>query len=148
MSAFALSSVPGRGFRAFAPPADADDAPPNAGAAVLAEVRALETLLPADAGGAGAHARAWRELPTATLRVRVTRDAGAARGATVQAAPEGVPAALGDAFAAAPAFVALDEALLARASPEALAAARAAPPRVTEAVRRVLALVRPYQFQA
>ena len=149
---FALSSVPARGYVAAVPPADPTDAPPNAGAAVWAQVSALETVPLRERAvpeGGGASTRAWAALQTATLRVRVTDDADVPRGFVVTAAPEGVsPQTFEKTFAGLGAYVAIDEALLAQASTEARERARVTAPSFVETLRRLLVLVRPFSFTA
>lgn len=149
---FALMSVPGRGYVAPVPPADPSDAPPNAGAAVWAQVSALESVPLRDRAvpeGGGGAARAWAALQTATLRVRVTDDAAVARGFVVAAAPEGVsPQTFEKTFAGLTSHVSIDEALLAQASTEARERTRAAEPAFVETLRRLLILVRPFSFTA
>lgn len=145
-AAFTVSCVRGRGYQQRVTPADPDDAPPNAGAPILAEILFLETLTPA--APVGGHAQAWALDPTATLRMRVTDDPGARRGFKVQSTPEGVSRSLGDPFIVAPPFASIDECILQRASPEARAVTQSVPTSFTELLRRTLLLTRPLAFSA
>ena len=141
-ASFRLEGCSGRGYAAGVAPADPSDAPPNAHAPLLAQVRALETLEPAGAGSS-----AWRSGATASLRLRIVQDSGVPRGFKVSAAPEGAGAGSAGGGAGV-AHAALDTCLLASASPEASAWLAAAPPAFTETVRRLLCLVRPLNFSA
>jgi hypothetical protein len=147
-SAFTIRCVRARGYKARSPPPDPDDAPPNAGAAVLAEALFLESLSPEGVDIEGQHARAWLQDATATLRMRASEDPSARRGFVVKCAPEGVPLALGDQLALALPFASISESLLAHASPEARRTLHAAPPSFTEVLRRTLMLTRPLAFSA
>ena len=144
-ASFALRSVAGRGYGAGVPPPDPSDAPPNSHARMLAQVRALETLEPLGAGHTGRGALAWREDPTATLRVSVREDGGLPRGCLVFAEPEGRGA--GARVGGGATYATVEACLLAAASPEALAWLTSAPPTFTEMVRRLLCLCRPLNFQ-
>ena len=144
-ASFTLEGVAGRGYVAGQAPPDPTDAPPNADAAVLAQVRALETLVPLGAGHTAGEALAWRAGASAMQRITVREDRGLPRGCSLQAAPEGGGGA-GSAGSAT--FAALDACLLASAAPEASAWLASAPPVFTETVRRLLCMVRPLNFSA
>ena len=137
-AAFQLQGVAGRGFVAGQPPSDPSDAPPNAEAAVLAQVLALEVLEVGEGEGAGG---GWRAEATATVRVRVLEDRGLFRGFKLVGGPEG-----GEAGSSGSAT--LEACLAGSAAPEASVWMASAPATFTENVRRLLCLVRPLSFSA
>ena len=147
-ASFTLEGVAGRGYVAGQAPPDPTDAPPNADAAVLAQVRALETLVPLGAGHTAGDALAWRAGASAMQRITVREDRGLPRGCSLQAAPEGEGGSSAGSSAGSATFAALDACLLASAAPEASAWLASAPPVFTETVRRLLCMVRPLNFSA